>query len=165
VKDFNARERAIFRSTMKMFEALTKHLTRHYELLVEAGLGRVPDDQVAPDVEKVLRNWNSLGGLQKTWTQVVHSEVDPSLITCRHCAGMGYTTQSRMNIGCMDCGSFASEYEVTSQVWEEAGSPHGWVCLTCLSRRLKRDVSVEDLTTGPLNDSIRFFLGRSVSPR
>src|SRR5262245_45428199 len=48
---------------------------------------------------------------------------------------------------CVDCGSRNDYYMVTDSVWSAAGLAEAdYCCLSCLRRRLKRELHIEDFT-------------------
>lgn len=56
---------------------------------------------------------------------------------------------------CIDCARDASEapYMLRDQIWHQTGLSWwgGLLCLTCLERRLRRQVRPEDFTDEPIN--------------
>jgi hypothetical protein len=77
---------------------------------------------------------------------------------------------------CYDCGESAGpSYMVNSVVWKEAfpeyayakketasiKGAHVCLCLSCLQRRLRRNITLEDLTDVPMN--AKFFIGATMA--
>lgn len=62
------------------------------------------------------------------------------------------------DLECIDCGKEPELYMVKNEVWASAGLQEfdGWVCLTCLSRRLDRPLAPSDFIDGlPANDFLK----------
>lgn len=61
---------------------------------------------------------------------------------------------------CMDCGQpDPGMFMVTDEVWTQAGfsiKDGGMICILCFAKRLKRPMTVEDLSESQCNDPLRF---------
>jgi len=57
---------------------------------------------------------------------------------------------------CMDCkNEWPHSFMVRDIIWKEAGLLKGFICLTCLEKRLKRKLKKDDFKKVPINNLLK----------